>query len=100
MPILWVGSARPYILSGLVKDTIAMGGKSRKRTRAAKQTLPEVVPAYPLLPPVRPGLSYTLTLDVKGIEALIRLEEARRRPLADPELKNRTPTRSRKRLTR
>ena len=73
---------------------------NRKRTRPGrtKQALPEVVPAYPLLQRVRPGLSYTLTLDVKGIEALIRLEEARRRPLADPELKSRTPTRSGKRL--
>ena len=75
-----------------------MGGKSgnRRRPRRTKQTLPEEVPAYPLLPPVRPGLSYTLTLDVKGIDALIRLEEARRRPLGDPELTSRTPTRPRK----
>ena len=43
-----------------------MGGKSEKRTRPArtKQAMPEVVPGYPLLPPVRPGLSYTLTLDM------------------------------------
>ncbi len=79
-----------------------MGGKSGKRTPPARTTqeMPEEVPAYPLLPPVRPGLSYTLTLDVKGIEMLLRLEEARRRPLAEPELNNRKPTRSRKRLTR